>query len=42
MKRYDHWKHWKTTSTKHNAQILVINITVILGVFIFAAIIQSI
>ncbi len=42
MKKYNSWQHWERSSTRHNIQILVINVSVILGVFVFAAIIQSI
>ncbi|WP_262920895.1 hypothetical protein [Epilithonimonas zeae] len=34
------WEQWKASNSKHNLQILIVNLTVILSVFVFAAIIQ--
>jgi len=34
------WETWKKSKTKHNLEILIINLAVILSVFVFAAIIQ--
>jgi len=34
------WEQWKVSNTRHNLQILIINVAVIAGVFVFAAIIQ--
>lgn len=41
IRKQGNWERWKSSSAKHNIQILAINIGVILSVFIFAAIIQS-
>lgn len=34
------WEEWKAFNSKHNLQILIVNLAVILSVFVFAAIIQ--
>jgi len=34
------WASWKKSNAKHNLEILIINIAVLLSVFVFAAIIQ--
>ncbi len=34
------WELWKASNSRHQFQILAINIAVILGVFVVAAIIQ--
>ncbi|MBV6878742.1 hypothetical protein NG800_008390 [Epilithonimonas ginsengisoli] len=34
------WESWKRSKTKHDFEILIINVAVILSVFVFAAIIQ--
>jgi len=34
------WETWKSSTSKHNLEILVINVVVIFGVFVFAAILQ--
>lgn len=41
IRKQGSWEKWKSSNAKHNLQILVINVAVILGVFIFAAFIQS-
>ncbi|MEY8759698.1 hypothetical protein [Chryseobacterium tongliaoense] len=35
-KQFD-WKQWKTLNSRHNIEIWVTHIAVIIGVFIFAA-----
>ncbi|WP_262710328.1 MULTISPECIES: hypothetical protein [unclassified Chryseobacterium] len=37
IRRISDWKTWKTTTNRHNAEILFTHIAVIVGVFIFAA-----
>ncbi|MCU7615022.1 hypothetical protein N0B16_11290 [Chryseobacterium sp. GMJ5] len=37
IRRQTDWKQWKTSNYKHNAEILITHIAVIIGVFIFAA-----
>ncbi|WP_343686737.1 hypothetical protein [Chryseobacterium gleum] len=37
IRRTSDWKTWKTTTNRHNAEILLTHIAVIVGVFIFAA-----
>ena len=34
------WKEWKSTRGKHDFEVITINVAVILGVFVAAAIIQ--
>lgn len=34
------WESWKRSKAKHDFEILIINVAVILSVFVFAAIIQ--
>ncbi|PJJ66647.1 hypothetical protein [Chryseobacterium geocarposphaerae] len=40
VRKQGSWKEWKSSSDRHNLEILVINVVVILGVFVVAAIIQ--
>lgn len=40
IRKQGSWKQWKSSRTKHNLKILAINLAVIVGVFVFAAIIQ--
>ncbi|MET3531545.1 hypothetical protein ABID31_002865 [Chryseobacterium flavum] len=37
IRRYSDWKTWKTTTSRHNTEILLTHIAVIAGAFIFAA-----
>ncbi|WP_262495895.1 MULTISPECIES: hypothetical protein [Chryseobacterium] len=37
IRRISDWKTWKNTTNRHNAEILLTHIAVIVGVFIFAA-----
>lgn len=37
IRRISDWKTWKSTTNRHNAELLVTHIAVIIGVFIFAA-----
>ncbi|WP_262484665.1 hypothetical protein [Chryseobacterium phocaeense] len=37
IRRISDWKSWKTTTSRHNTEILITHIAVIVGVFIFAA-----
>ncbi|WP_345200399.1 hypothetical protein [Chryseobacterium ginsengisoli] len=37
IRKISDWKTFKTTTNKHNIEILATHIAVILGVFIFAA-----
>jgi len=34
------WETWKSSNTKHNLEILLVNVAVIIGVFVFAALVQ--
>lgn len=34
------WKQWKSIREKHNLEMITINVAVIIGVFVVAAIIQ--
>lgn len=40
IRKIGSWKEWKSIRTKHNLEIITINIAVIVGVFVAAAIIQ--
>jgi len=40
VRKQGSWKEWKSSNSRHNLEILVINVVVILGVFVVAAIIQ--
>ncbi|MFC7346068.1 hypothetical protein ACFQO9_04960 [Chryseobacterium zhengzhouense] len=40
IRKIGSWKEWKSIREKHNLEIITINIAVILGVFVAAAIIQ--
>ncbi|WBV60660.1 hypothetical protein PFY12_00745 [Chryseobacterium camelliae] len=40
VRKQGSWKEWKSSNNRHNLEILVINVAVILGVFVAAAIIQ--
>ncbi|MFN1216332.1 hypothetical protein [Chryseobacterium kwangjuense] len=37
IRQISDWKSWKTTTSRHNTEILITHIAVIVGVFIFAA-----
>ncbi|WP_262889259.1 hypothetical protein [Chryseobacterium antibioticum] len=37
IRKISDWKTWKTTTTRHNTEVLLTHIAVIIGVFIFAA-----
>ncbi|MCU7618623.1 hypothetical protein NZ698_15620 [Chryseobacterium sp. PBS4-4] len=37
IRKISDWKNWKTSTTKHNAEILITHVAVIVAVFIFAA-----
>ncbi|MCS3531845.1 hypothetical protein [Chryseobacterium sp. JUb7] len=37
IRKISDWKTWKTSTNKHNIEILATHIAVIIGVFIFAA-----
>lgn len=40
IRKIGSWNTWKSIRTKHNLEILTINIAVIVGVFVAAAVIQ--
>jgi hypothetical protein len=40
IRKQGSWKQWKSSRTRHNLEILAINLAVIVAVFAFAAIIQ--
>jgi hypothetical protein len=40
IRKQGSWEQWKSYRTKHNLEILAINLAVIVGVFVFAALIQ--
>ncbi|MFY1046043.1 hypothetical protein [Chryseobacterium sp. GP-SGM7] len=40
IRKIGSWKEWSAIREKHNLEIVTINIAVILGVFVAAAIIQ--
>jgi hypothetical protein len=37
IRRISDWKTWKTTTSRHNTEVLLTHIAVIVGVFIIAA-----
>ncbi|MFZ4929922.1 hypothetical protein [Chryseobacterium sp. Mn2064] len=37
IRKVSDWKTWKTTNNRHNSEILLTHIAVIVGAFIFAA-----
>ncbi|WP_274608430.1 hypothetical protein [Chryseobacterium indologenes] len=37
IRKISDWKTWKTTTNRHNTEILLTHIAVIVSVFIFAA-----